>query len=99
MLEPPRIGLPNLLGQGELMARMRSATAGADSAARDAIAASLQQEAVRRAEELPAAQRVERTGEDPHEHDQGGRQGGRRGAEDGADPDDPEDGPLVDVTA
>ena len=47
MLEPPRIGLPNLVGQGELLARTRGAQAGAEHAARHTIAAGLRDEAVR----------------------------------------------------
>ena len=48
MLEPPRIGLPNLVGQGELLARRAAAQAGAEHAARDTIAAGLRHEALQR---------------------------------------------------
>jgi hypothetical protein len=99
MMEAPRVGLPNLVGQGELVARTRGAVAGAENAARAAIAAGLQTEAVQRAEHLPAAHRVEALGKDPQQqHGQGG-QGSRRGEDHHAAPDDPEDGHLVDVTA
>jgi hypothetical protein len=98
MIEAPRVGLPNLVGQGELVARTRGAMAGAETAAREAVAASLHTEAVRRAEQLPAARRVEELGKDPQRQEQRGHHG-RRGAEDDAAPDDPEDGHLVDLTA
>jgi hypothetical protein len=98
MLEPPRVGLPNIVGQGELVARTRGAQAGAEHAARSTVAATLQHESVRRAEQLPATERVEAIGKEPeHEHEQG-RRGGRHADADEL-PDDDGDGHLLDVTA
>ena len=75
MLEPPRIGLPNLVGQGELLARTRGAQAGAEHAARHTIAAGLRDEAVQGAEELPPTHRVEDVNRDPKGRDEQGSSG------------------------
>ena len=99
MLEPPRIGLPNLVGQGELLARTRGAQAGAEHAARDTIAAGLRHEALQRAQELPPTHRVEDVNKDPQGRDGEGSSGRRREHRDDLEPDDGEDGHLVDVTA
>jgi hypothetical protein len=99
VLEPPRIGLPNLVGQGELIARTRGAQVGAEHAARDTIAAGLRQEAVQRAEELPPTHRVEGVERDPKGRDEQGSSGQRREQGDDHEPDDGEDGHLVDVMA
>ena len=60
MLEPPRIGLPNLVGQGELVARTRGAQVGAGARGtrhdRGGTAAARPSQ---RAEELPPTHRVE----------------------------------------
>jgi hypothetical protein len=99
MLEPPRVGLPNIVGQGELVARTRGAQAGAAEAARGTIAASLRQESARKAETLPPADRVEGIDKDPQEpHDRDGRGGGDgSGGDDTSDGD--ADGHLLDVVA
>jgi hypothetical protein len=99
VLEPPRIGLPNLVGQGELLARTRGAQAGAEAAARDTIAAGLRHEATQRAEELPPTERVEGVNRDPKGRDGQGSSGQRREHGDDPEPDDGEDGHLVDVMA
>jgi hypothetical protein len=99
VLEPPRIGLPNLVGQGELLARTRGAQAGAEHAARDTIAAALRHEAVKGAEELPPTHLAENVNRDPKGRDEQGSSGKRRQHGDDLEPDDGEDGHLVDVTA
>lgn len=70
------IGLPNLLSQGDLLARARSAQSGTDAASRDAIARELQRltdmraEQVQRTERLGPGQRRERERErQRHRHD------------------------------
>jgi hypothetical protein len=100
MLEPPRVGLPNLVGQGELVARSRGAQTGAEHAAREAVAASLQQEAVRRAEQVPETHRVEAMEKDPNDEQASGRHPGH-GRDADAEPDDEgdADGHLLDVMA
>jgi hypothetical protein len=99
MLEPPRVGLPNIVGQGELVARTRGAQAGAAEAVRGTVAASIQQESIRKAEQLPRAERVDAIGKD-HEHTQDGRRhGGERTADDHGLDDDDADGHLLDVVA
>jgi hypothetical protein len=62
MSEIPRVGLPNLLSQSELLARSRGAYTGAEANVRDAVRQELQADAVQRAERLPAAARVEAVG-------------------------------------
>ena len=99
MLEPPRIGLPNLVGQGELLARTRGAQAGAEHAARDTIAAGLRHEALQRAQELPPTHLAENVNRDGKNQDEQGSSGKRRRHGDDLEPDDGEDGHLVDVTA
>ena len=98
MLEPPRVGLPNIVGQGELVARTRGAQAGAAETVRAQVAASLQQESVRKAEQLPPAERVDAIGKDREEPRQRGGHGGRHAGAD-HEPDDDGDGHLLDVVA
>ncbi len=74
MSEIPPIGLPNLVSQGDLVARARAAMAGSERAGNDAIAQELQRlaelraEQVQRMERLAATtrQRREQQREDPH---------------------------------
>ncbi len=70
------IGLPNLLSQGDLLARVRSAQSGTDAASRDAVARELQRltdlraEQVQRTDRAGPGQRRERERERPrHHHD------------------------------
>src|SRR5690242_288102 len=62
MSEIPRVGLPNLVGQSELLARSRGAYSGAEASVRDAVRQELQADAVQRAERLPPAPKVEAAG-------------------------------------
>jgi hypothetical protein len=98
MLEPPRVGLPNLVGQGELVARTRGAQTGAEHAAREAVAAGLQAEAVRRAEQVPETHRVEAMEKDPNDEQAPDRHAGH-GHDADVDDDDDDDGHLLDVMA
>jgi len=98
MSEIPPIGLPNLVSQGDLVARARAAAVGAERAGNDEITHELQRLADQRAEQVQQMERVQglarerrerRQDEDPHaryDHLD----------EDEADPDDDH---LLDVTA
>jgi len=100
MLEPPRVGLPNIVGQGELVARTRGAQAGAAEAVRATVAASIRQESVRKAEQLQRAHRVEGIGEESEQAPDGRRRGGDGAAHHAAPgEDDGGDGHLLDVVA
>jgi hypothetical protein len=99
MSEIPPIGLPNLVSQGDLVARARAAMAGSERAGNDAVAHELQRlaelraEQVQRTERLAATkrQRREQQREDPHSrYDQG---------DELADGDDGESDHVLDVTA
>ena len=98
MLEPPRVGLPNLVGQSEVIARTRSAQAGAAEAVHAQVADALQQDSVRKAEQLSPTERVERTAKDREESREQGGQDGRQ-AGDEPDDDGEGDGHLLDVVA
>lgn len=99
MSEIPPIGLPNLVSQGDLVARARAAMVGSERANNDTIALELQRLAelravqVQRMERLAATkrQRREQQDEDPHSrYDQG----------DELEDDDEGDGEhVLDVTA
>ena len=58
MSEVPPIGLPNLVSQGDLVARARAAAAGAERAGNDEIAHELQRIADRRREQVQETERV-----------------------------------------
>lgn len=58
MSEIPPIGLPNLVAQGDLVARARAALAGSERAGNDTIAHELQRLAELRAEQVQRAERV-----------------------------------------
>jgi hypothetical protein len=62
MAEIQPMGLPNLVSQGDQLARAR-AQAGSETVAEDRHAIERQRNAVRRAGELPRVARVEPTGE------------------------------------
>jgi hypothetical protein len=98
MSEIPPIGLPNLVSQGDLVARARAAMAGSERAGNDTIAQELQRlaelraEQVQRMERLAATkrQRREQQREDPHSrYDHG----------DELDDDEGDDEHVLDVTA
>ncbi len=61
MSEIPPIGLPNLVSQGDLVARARAAMAGSERAGNAEIAQELQRLAERRAEQVQRAERVAAT--------------------------------------
>jgi hypothetical protein len=99
MSEIPPIGLPNLVSQGDLVARARAAMAGAERAGNDEIAHELQRLADRRAEQVQRAERVASTSRQNRE-----RQRQERDPESlydrGDDADDEGDGAhALDVTA
>ena len=99
MSEIPPIGLPNLVSQGDLVARARAAMVGSERANNDTIALELQRLAELRAEQVQRMERLattrrqrrEREREDPHSrYDQG----------DELEDDDEGDGEhVLDVTA
>ena len=74
MSEIPPIGLPNLVSQGDIVARARAAMAGSERAGNDVIAQELQRLAELRAEQVQRMERLattrrqrrEREREDPH---------------------------------
>jgi hypothetical protein len=99
MSEIPPIGLPNLVSQGNLVARAWAANAGAERAANDTIALELRRIAEERAEQVQRAERVGGTSrqrrdrsndeQDPHSR-----------YDHGDDADDEDDGEhVLDVTA
>ena len=59
MSEVPQIGLPNLVSQGDLVARARAAAVGAERAGNDEIAHELQRIADRRREQVQETERVD----------------------------------------
>ena len=99
MAEITPIGLPNLVSQGDLLARARAAQIGAEVAGNDTIAQELQRLAERRAEQVQLAGRVAGTSRQRRERE------GRRGERDpharyDAEPDQDDDEPhALDVTA
>src|SRR5262245_2955395 len=98
MIEMPRAGMPNLIGQGEQVARARGAISGAEQAASESIAASLRDESLRQAEQLPRAGSVEALVKDrQHGQEEQGEPGEEREAAGEEGPDD--EGHLVDLVA
>jgi hypothetical protein len=69
MSQIPPIGLPNLVSQGDLVARARAAMAGAERAGNDEIAQELRRLADRRAEQVQRAERVTATSRQRRERD------------------------------
>ena len=61
MSEIPPIGLPNLVSQGDIVARARAAKAGSERAGNDVIAQELQRLAELRAEQVQRMERLATT--------------------------------------
>lgn len=61
MAEIPPIGIPNLVSQGDLVARARAAAAGSERAGNDEITNELRRAADRRAEQVQRSERVHAT--------------------------------------
>ena len=99
MSEIPPIGLPNLVSQGDLVARARAAMAGSERASNDQIALELRRIADRRAEQVQRAERVAATSRQRRERNQGDEDPHSRydSADDAED--EGEDDHLLDVTA
>ena len=66
------IGLPNLVSQGDLLARARAAQIGAETAGNDTIAQELQRLAERRSEQVQRSGKVESTTRQRRERERGG---------------------------
>ena len=99
MQEIARIALPNLVSQGDQLARSRGTMAGGELALRTVLAESLRHEGVERAEHLPPAHALE--GIDDRERERRGGDGGRRRQREPDEDEQPDDGPghHIDVTA
>jgi hypothetical protein len=99
MSEIPPIGLPNLVSQGDLVARARAAMAGSERAGNDEIGQELQRIAERRAEQVQRAERVAKTARERRERRQP-QQDPHSRYDHGDEPDDEGDGEhVLDVTA
>ena len=66
---------------------------------RSTVAASVQQESIRKAEQLPRAERVDAIGKDREQTQDGRRHGGEGATDDHGLDDDDADGHLLDVVA
>jgi len=98
MSEIAPIGLPNLVSQGDLVARARAAAVGAERASNDEISNELQRIADRRAEQVQESQRVNATARERRERGQ--REKDPHARYDHLDEDDEgDDDHLLDVTA
>ena len=99
MSEVPQIGLPNLVSQGDLVARARAAAVGAERAGNDEIAHELQRIADRRREQVQETERLDALARERRERGERERDPHARydrlEDEDGAGDDDH----LLDVTA
>jgi hypothetical protein len=100
MSDIPPIGLPNLVSQGEQLARARAA-GGAEGLGQDRTALERERAAVRRAAELARVPRVEAVGRRAEERKRGQAGHGRGHTWDEAPLDDGDDGEehRLDVTA
>jgi hypothetical protein len=99
MSDVPPIGLPNLVSQGEQLARARAA-GGAEGLAQDRTAVERQRAAVRRAAELAKVPRVEAVGRRADERRRGKGQAGHGHTWDEQPLEDEDDeGHRLDVTA
>ena len=99
MSEVPPIGLPNLVSQGDLVARARAAAVGAERAGNDEITHELQRLADQRAEQVQQTERVQglaRERRDRRQREQDPHARYDHLDEDDADDDDEH---LLDVTA
>jgi hypothetical protein len=93
------IGLPNLVSQGDLLARARAAQIGADVAGNDAIAHELQRLAERRSEQVQRSGKIESAGRQRRDRERGSGEHHEHERYD-ADPDGDDDEPhALDVTA
>jgi len=98
MSEIVPIGLPNLVSQGDLVARARAAAAGAERAGNDEITHQLQRLADQRAEQVQATERVQETARERRERRQ--REQDPHARYDHLDDEDVDDDEhLLDVTA
>jgi hypothetical protein len=98
MSEIVPIGLPNLVSQGDLVARARAAAAGAERAGNDEITHQLQRLADQRAEQVQATERVQETARERRERRQ--REQDPHARYDHLDDEDADDDDhLLDVTA
>ena len=99
MAEIPPIGLPNLISQGDMLARARSAQIGADTVGREVVARELERLAERRAEQVQRLARVEGLGRRGRER-RGKDDADEHGRFDRPPEDDDDDEPhLLDVSA
>lgn len=87
MNEITRIGLPQIVGQGEQIARSRGTMSGGELVLQELGAQASRKEAVQRAEHIRPTGRVEPTGKRGEERrrDESGRRGDGRDDEDGPD--------------
>ena len=99
MAEIQPIGLPNLLSQGDLLARARAAQSGSERVSSDQIAEELQRAADRRAEQVQKVARVEQAAKRRREREQRSAQHDPHERFDQATDDDDDDPHLLDVTA
>ena len=98
MSEIAPIGLPNLVSQGDLVARARAAAVGAERAGNDEITHQLQRLADQRAEQVQATERVQETAREQRERRQ--REQDPHARYDHLDDEDADDDEhLLDVTA
>jgi hypothetical protein len=99
MSEVAPIGLPNLVSQGDLVARARAAAVGAERAGNDEITHELQRIADRRAEQVQETERVNALARERRER--GGRERDPHDRYDRLEDDDEggDDEHLLDVTA
>jgi hypothetical protein len=98
MSEIPPIGLPNLVSQGDLVARARAAMSGSERAANEEIALELRRMAERRAEQVQRAERVAATSRQRREQ-QRREQDPHSRYDQVEETDDDDDEHVLDVTA
>ncbi len=100
MSEVSPIGIPNLLSQGDVLARTRGAQAGAEQVLKEQAAVEVRRAADRRAEQVQASARIGAAGRRRREDD---RRGSRQHHDlyDAGDeePEDGDEGHRLDVSA
>jgi hypothetical protein len=99
MSEIPPIGLPNLVSQGDLVARARAAMAGSERAGNATIAQELQRLAELRAEQVQRTERLAATKRQRREQPQREDPHSRYDHGDELDSDEDDDEHVLDVTA
>jgi hypothetical protein len=101
MSEVSPIGLPNLVSQGDLLARTRGAQVGAEQVLREQAAVELRRTAERRAEQVQEAGRVQPSGRRRRDEQRRGARDDREGYDlvDEVPDDEPDEGHHLDVTA